>query len=266
MSQLRQRAPEREMILVGFDDGPGPDYQGENERVADPKLFLTALLERLGDFQRPRDETLLAQMQRRKDELRARFVAENDPHRADSPIYPGVLMEAMNDLLDDQAVVASDVGNCQMWARTFRRIATPESFMQSGVWNAMSYGLPTAMVAKMEFPRRDVVALAGDGAFLMTIGDLPTAVEYGANILMVVVNNGAFGQTTMQQQSIYGHVYGTLFRSPNFAQMAQACGAEGIRVSDPKHVGDALRQGLAATRERPALVEVMVADHPYPKL
>jgi pyruvate dehydrogenase (quinone)/pyruvate oxidase len=153
-----------------------------------------------------------------------------------------------------------------MWARTFRRIATPESFMQSGVWNAMSYALPTAIVAKMEFPNRDVVALAGDGAFLMTIGDLPTAGEYGANILMVILNDGAFGQTFMQQTNIYGHTYGTTFKSPNFAEIAQACGAEGIRVSDPKEVEGALRQGLAATKHQPALVEVMVAEHAYPKL
>ena len=198
--------------------------------------------------------------------IRASLAAQNEPHRGDQPIYPGVLMDAMNAVLDDNAVVASDVGNCQMWARTFRRIATPESFMQSGVWNAMSYGLPTAIVAKMEFPGRDVVALAGDGAFLMTIGDLPTAAEYGANILMVVLNDGAFGQTFMQQSNIYGHTYGTAFHSPDFAQIARACGAEGIRVTDPKDVEGALRQGLAATKKRPALVEVMVGRHPYPKI
>jgi len=130
----------------------------------------------------------------------------------------------------------------------------------------MSYGLPTALVAKMEFPDRDVVALAGDGAFLMTSGDLPTAAEYGANILIVILNDGAFGQTFMQQTNIYGHTYGTTFHSPHFADMAKACGAEGIRVSDPAEVESALRQGLAATRHRPALVEVMVAERPYPKI
>ena len=103
-------------------------------------------------------------------------------------------------VLDERAVVASDVGLCQMWARLYRNIATPESFMQSGVWNAMSFALPTAIVAKMEYPQRDVVALAGDGAFLMTIGDLPTAAEYGANIMMVVHNNSTFGQTYMQDR------------------------------------------------------------------
>ena len=138
--------------------------------------------------------------------------------------------------------------------------------MQSGVWNAMSYALPTAIVAKMEFPHRDVVALAGDGAFLMTSGDLPTAAEYGANILCVIMNNGTFGQTFMQQQNIYGHTYGTSFRSPNFADLAKACGAEGIRVSEPGEVEAALREGLAATKTKPALVEVMVSDSPYPKI
>jgi thiamine pyrophosphate-dependent acetolactate synthase large subunit-like protein len=201
-----------------------------------------------------------------KAALRRSIAAQGEPHRNDKPIYPGVLMDAMNSVLGDDAVVASDVGNCQMWARTYRRIATPQSFMQSGVWNAMSYALPTAIVAKMEFPQRDVVALAGDGAFLMTIGDLPTAVEYGANIMMVVLNDGAFGQTTMQQKNIYGHLYGTTFESPHFADIAKACGAEGIRVAEAGDVEDALKQGLAATRHKPALVEVMVTQAPYPKL
>jgi acetolactate synthase I/II/III large subunit len=266
MAELRHRAPERNLALVGFDDTPNGGYEGENQYVADPRLFLSALLEHLGNYRRPPDAGLQKQMADTKAALRRSIAAQGESHRNDRPIHPGVLMDAMNNVLDDAAVVASDVGNCQMWARTCRRIATPESFMQSGVWNAMSYALPTAIVAKMEFPQRDVVALAGDGAFLMTIGDLPTAVEYGANIMMVVLNDGAFGQTTMQQKNIYGHVYGTVFESPHFADIAKACGAEGIRVTDPGEVEGALRQALAATKSRPALLEVMVTQAPYPKL
>ena len=266
MTELRERAPERNCILVGFDDAANARYRGEDQRVADPGLFLTALLERLGSYQRPRNEALIGQMAEGKAIVRRSIAAQGEPHRDDKPIHPGVLMDAMNAVLGDDAVVASDVGNCQMWARTYRCIATPESFMQSGVWNAMSYGLPTAIVAKMEFPGRDVVALAGDGAFLMTIGDLPTAVEYGANILMVVLNDGAFGQTFTQQTHIYGHTYGTTFASPRFADIAKACGAEGIRVDDPKDVEPALRQALAATKKQPVLVEVMVGKAPYPKI
>ncbi|MGQ0752764.1 MAG: thiamine pyrophosphate-binding protein [Betaproteobacteria bacterium] len=266
IAELGKVAPERNAVVIGFDDGPGPRYRGEDERVADPKLFLSAVLARLNDFEKPRDEVLLQAMAAQKANIRRRLTSYNDPNRNARPVNPGVLMEALNAVLGADAVVASDVGNCQMWARAYRRITNPESFMQSGVWNAMCYGLPTAIAAKLEFPERDVVALAGDGAFLMTIGDLPTAAEYGANILMIVLNDGAFGQTYMQQTNIYGHTYGTSFASPDFAQIARACGAEGIRVDDPKNLEEVLRTGLATTKEKPALIEVMVSRHPYPKM
>jgi acetolactate synthase I/II/III large subunit len=265
LTELRERARDN-LILIGFDDVAEARYRGESERVADPKLFLNALLEQLSDHQHPRNESLIARLGEGKAALRRRLAEHNAPRRSDKPIHPGVLMDAMNAVLGDDAVVASDVGNCQQWARTFRLISNPEAFMQSGVWNAMSYALPTAIVAKMEHPERDVVALAGDGAFLMTIGDLPTAAEYGANVLMVVLNDGAFGQTLMQQTNIYGHTYGTAFRSPNFADMARACGAKGIRVTEPGDVESALREALAATKHMPALVDVVVADSPYPKI
>ena len=198
MSELKERAPEKNLILIGFDDAQNARYQGDDQRVADPALFLSALLERLGDYQRPRNEALIRQMAEGKAAIRRSLAAHSEQHRNDTPISPGVLMNAMNSVLGDDAVVASDVGNCQMWARTFRRIATPQSFMQ--------------------------------------------------------------------QTNIYGHTYGTTFQSPNFAEIARACGAQGIRVTDPGDVEAALRQGLAATRTQPALVEVMVAEQPYPKL
>jgi acetolactate synthase I/II/III large subunit len=266
MAALGAKIAEGKMIVVGFDDESDEGYRGDNQRVADPKLFLDAVLEWVGNEHRARDESLISQIAEAKASIRQSLVDQTTPHNGETPIYPGLVMEGMNNVLDDSAVVASDVGNCQMWARLHRRIATSESFMQSGAWNAMSFALPSALVAKMEFPERDVVALAGDGAFLMTIGDLPTAAEYGANIVMVVMNNGAFGQTFMQQKNIYGHTFGTSFDSPDFAAMARACGAEGIRVTEPGDIEDALRAGLAATKDRPALIEMVIADHPYPKM
>ncbi|MFC1664845.1 thiamine pyrophosphate-binding protein [Pseudomonadota bacterium] len=266
MAALQNFIGDKPFIIAGFDDRADVRYQGDGQKVVDPKLFLTALLQRLGSERGQGNKLLLSRIAGMKATIADSLASQNAPHRSETPIYPGVVMEAMNAVLDDDAIVASDVGNCQMWARLHRRITTPWSFMQSGVWNAMSFALPTALVAGMEMPDRDVVALAGDGAFLMTSGDLPTAAEYGANILIVIMNNGAFGQTFMQQQNIYGHTFGTTFTSPDFATMAHSCGAVGIRVSDPTQVTDALRDGLKATKDRPALVEMMVADSPYPSL
>lgn len=266
LSHLRAQAPEKPLVLVGFDDAADSRYREPDEFVADPKRFLVALIARLDGASRPPDETLLRALAEGKAALRRSLATQIAAHRTERPIHPGVLMEALDSVLEKDAVLASDVGNCQMWARTLRRIETAESFLQSGVWNAMSFALPTAIVAKMEFPARQVVALAGDGALLMTLGELPTAVEHGANILVVVLNDGAFGQTYLQQMGLYGHSYGTTFCSPCFAEIARACGAEGVRVEDPSELEPALRRTLDATRERPALLEVMVARSPYARL
>jgi pyruvate oxidase len=266
MVALGQSVPEDKLMVAGFDDHITQQYRGDYQRVADPKLFLDALRDRLGNFHRPRDETMIKMLADAKAAIKMKLADQNAPHRNDKPIFPGMLMDALNAVLDDSAILASDVGSCQMWLRRHKRIVTPESFMQSGVWNAMSYGFPTAMVAKLEFPERHVIGIAGDGAFLMTSGDLPTAAEYSANIVMIVMNNGTFGQTLMQQQGLYGHTYGTSFTSPDFAMFAKSCGCEGIRVDDPADLEDALRQALKATKEKPALLEVMTGDFAYPKI
>ena len=109
-----------------------------------------------------------------------------------------------------------------MFARYYVPLTNQFSFMQSGVWNAMSFALPTAIVAKMEYPERDVIGLVGDGAFLMTIGDFVTASEYGADIVMIVLNDGSYGQIDRQQQNLYGAAYGCDFKSPHFADMARS--------------------------------------------
>jgi acetolactate synthase-1/2/3 large subunit len=266
MVALTMSVPEDRLMVAGYDDRKTEHYRGDFQRAADPGLFLEALAARLGNFHAAPNAAMVKMLAEAKTDIRRTLAAQNAPHRNDTPIFPGILMDAMNAVLADDAIVASDVGSCQMWLRRHRRIVTPESFMQSGVWNAMSYGFPTAMVAKLEFPERDVIGIAGDGAFLMTSGDLPTAAEYDANILMIVLNNGTFGQTFMQQQGLYGHTYGTSFTSPDFAMMAKACGCEGMRVSDPGALEDALRQGLAATWHKPVLLEVMTGDYPYPRI
>lgn len=266
MTEIAGYVGDTPTIVAGFDDAPNGRYRGDGQCVADPKLFLAALVARLGNAHKPADQALLARIARMKAAAKTMLAERDAPHRGETPIHPAVLMDAMNALFDDDTVLASDVGNCQMWTRLHRKIANPLSFMQSGVWNAMSYALPTALVAGMEMPDRTVVAIAGDGAFLMTNGDLPTAAEYGANILMIVMNNGAFVQTYNQQLGLYGHTYGTEFDAPDFAMMARSCNAAGIRVDDPAQVTDALRDALAETKHRPALLEVMVSRTQYPTL
>lgn len=258
---LKEVAPE-ESILVGFDDFEDENYSRKDEIVADPKLFLSALLKRLKGEARPVNEEVKGEIARIRSEFKEAVSAYLDGGRDETPVHPGFIVETVAGMIDLDAVVVSDVGNCQMWGRFYLPITNPESFLQSGVWNAMSYCLPTAIVAKLEYPGRQVVGISGDGAFLMTIGDFVTACEYGANVVFVIFNDGAFSQMIGQQEKLYGEAYGCEFQSPNFAEIANACGGFGIRVEKPDDLAPALEKAFAA--DAPSIVDVSTTYKPIP--
>ncbi len=263
VAHVEGHAPARR-IFVGFDDAEDAHYGGADQIVADPKMFLRALEERLADESRPVNEGLREEIARGKADLRAQAANVIKGHEGDVPIHPALLMERLAAHVKPDAILVSDVGNCQMFARYYMPLRNPFSFMQSGVWNAMSFALPTAIVAKMEYPHRDVVGLVGDGAFLMTIGDFVTASELGANIVMVVLNDGAYGQIDRQQQNLYGAAYGCDFQSPRFAEMARSFDAFGVRVENPADLDAAIEQALSAGK--PAILEVMTREQPLPNI
>jgi thiamine pyrophosphate-dependent acetolactate synthase large subunit-like protein len=258
---LAEFAPEDRM-LVGFDDKEDEHYSRKDEIAADPKLFLAALLDRVRGEKRPVNEELKKTIAETRAEFRESVKTFLDGSRSLKPVHSGFILETISGILKPDSIVVSDVGNCQMWARYYLPFRNPESFMQSGVWNAMSFALPTAIVAKMVFPERDVIGIAGDGASLMTIGDFVTACDYSANIIMVVFNDGAYSQMIGQQQRLYGTVYGLDFKSPDFAAIAEACGGLGIRVEEPGDLAGALEKALSAGV--PAIVDVVTSYYELP--
>ena len=119
----------------------------------------------------------------------------------------------------------------------------------------MGYGVPAAVAAKLLHPERDVVAIAGDGDFLMTGQELATAVQYDASIVVLIVNNGMYGTIRMHQERHYpGRVSGTDLVNPDFAALAQAFGAYGVTVERTKDFAAAFEEALAAGR--PAVIEL----------
>ncbi|MEE9240782.1 MAG: thiamine pyrophosphate-binding protein [bacterium] len=261
VDHLDNFAPEDRM-LVGFDDEEDEHYSRKDEIVADPNLFLSALLERVRGEARPVNEELKRSLAETRAEFRESVKKHLEGSHSLKPVHSGFILETIAELVKPDTIVVSDVGNCQMWARYCLPFHNPESFMQSGVWNAMSFALPTAIVAKMEFPGRDVIGIAGDGASLMTIGDFVTACEYGANIVMVIFNDGAYSQMIGQQTKLYGTAYGCDFKSPDFAEISRACGGLGIRVEEPGDLAGALKEALAANL--PAIVDVATSFYELP--
>jgi acetolactate synthase-1/2/3 large subunit len=121
----------------------------------------------------------------------------------------------------------------------------------------MGYGVPAAIAAKLAAPERTVVCFAGDGDFLMSGNELATAVQYGAAIIVVVVNNGMYGTIRMHQEKHYpGRVSGTELANPHFAAFARAFGAMGEIVEDTAQFAPAFERCLASGK--PAVIDVKI--------
>ncbi len=119
----------------------------------------------------------------------------------------------------------------------------------------MGYGVPAAIGAKIAQPEREVIAFAGDGCFLMTGQELATAVQYGANVVIVVVDNGSYGTIRMHQERHYpGRTIATDLINPDFAAYARAFGAWAVTVERTEDFAPALAEARAAGR--PALIHL----------
>jgi acetolactate synthase I/II/III large subunit len=168
----------------------------------------------------------------------------------------GQALAAMRERLPDDAVVASGAGNYAIWLHRyfqFRRHGT-QLAPKSG---AMGFGLPAALAAKVVHPGRAVVAVAGDGDFLMCAQELATAVQHRLDVVVLVVNNGRLGTIRMHQERAYpGRVVGTDLQNPDFGALAEAYGAAGETVADTAAFPDALERALTAGR--PAVLDLRV--------
>jgi acetolactate synthase-1/2/3 large subunit len=121
----------------------------------------------------------------------------------------------------------------------------------------MGYGLPAAIAAKLAHPNRSVICLAGDGCFQMTGQEFGTAVQYGANVVVLVVDNGIYGTIRMHQERAYpGRVHATDLVNPDFAALARAYGGAGFTVASTADIAPALDAALAA--DVPALVHLKI--------
>ncbi|OZI19078.1 thiamine pyrophosphate-binding protein [Bordetella genomosp. 9] len=174
------------------------------------------------------------------------------------PVDMGRVMVHLREQLPADTIVSNGAGNYTLWVQRFyqyRGIRT-QLAPTSGT---MGYGMPAAVAAKLAHPDRTVVCFAGDGCFLMNGQELATAVQYGLNILVIVVNNGMYGSIRMHQERHYpGRVCATELRNPDFAQMAHAYGAYGEVVERTDDFPAALARARSAGT--PALLELRVSQ------
>lgn len=234
---------------------PDPDEIG---RVYRPELAVVAastpFLEALADVPPPAARPWAAETERLHAAHR-RWRFEPDP-------TPGELQLArvvrhVSDRLSEDAIVTSGAGNYAVWVHRYtchRRFRT----QLAPVSGSMGYGLPAAVAAKIRHPEREVVCFAGDGCFQMTMQEFGTAAQEGANILVLVVDNGIYATIRMHQERRYPErTIGTQMRNPDFAALARAYGGFGATVRHDDEFPDAFEE--ARRSGKPAILHLMVS-------
>ncbi len=178
---------------------------------------------------------------RRRFELATRIPA-TEGNRA-GVAYEDV-MRVLAEVLGPDVVIVSDAGNFYGWLATYHRFRRPYTYVGPAS-GAMGYGLPAAIGAKIARPGSPVVCLSGDGGFMMTVGEIETAVRYKVPVVAIVLDNERHGTIRMHQEARYpGRVIGTDLGRTDFSLVARGLGAAGCVVTDASEFGSALTAAL----------------------
>jgi acetolactate synthase-1/2/3 large subunit len=187
---------------------------------------------------------------------RADYLANLEPQPMPGTVQLGEIVRWLSKTLPPDAILTNGAGNYTGWVhrhhqhRQFRTQLAPTS-------GAMGYGVPAAIAAKLTYPERAVIAFAGDGCFLMNGQELATAMQYGAAIIVIVINNGMYGTIRMHQEREYpARESGTALRNPDFVALARAYGAHAERVAHTAEFMPAFERARACGL--PALIELRI--------
>ena len=161
-------------------------------------------------------------------------------------IKPQAVIRELHRLTNGDAVIATDVGQHQMWVAQFYPFARSRHLITSGGLGTMGFGLPAAIGAQLAFRNQLVIAVVGDGGFQMTNQELATAVQYGLPVKILIMNNGYLGMVRQWQEMFHERTYSEVDISiaPDFVKLAEAYGATGFRAERPDELHDILSAGL----------------------
>ena len=221
---------------------PDPDELG---RVYEPTLGIVASGPRFAralEEHEPLERTDHDRLERAHEEYLETLDGRELPGAVELTGVMGVLRE----LLGPDAILTSGAGNFTVWAHRFYRFRRYRTQL-APLSGAMGYGVPAAIAAKLVHPDRDVVCVAGDGDFLMSLPELATACQHETAIVVLVVDNGMYGTIRMHQERRFpGRVSGTVLANPDIAALARSFGAYGERIEQTADVPAALERALAA--------------------
>lgn len=168
------------------------------------------------------------------------------------------VVEEIYRLTKGDAIIVTDVGQHQMWAAQYYKYPKPRTLLTSGGLGTMGYGLGAAIGAKVGCPEKTVLNIAGDGCFRMNMNEIATAARYNIPVIEVVINNHVLGMVRQWQTLFYGKRYSQTVLNDNvdFVKVAEALGAEGIRVTKKEELAPAIERAISLGR--PVVIDCVI--------
>ena len=261
--KLSAFAPQAKVIHIDIDPAEiGKNVEPQIPIVGDARRVLADLVAELKGMERT--PGLTRDWLARIEELRAQHPLEY--HDEGEGIPPQFVVQEIDRVTGGDAVIATDVGQHQMWACQYFRYTQPRQLVSSGGLGTMGFGLPAAIGAQIGRPDKQVIDIGGDGSFQMTMQELGTAMTYEVPVVVAILNNRYLGMVRQWQDLFWNKRYShTYFETqPDFAKIAEAYGAYGATVTEKDQVADVLREAIKDPR--PAVIDFHVRqeENVYP--
>jgi acetolactate synthase I/II/III large subunit len=247
-------APEAKIIHVDIDPAElGKIRRPDVPIVGDCRRVITELVRALQPLEQP-DRT---EWRSRISGWQERFPLHYDPPADGDALKPQFVMEVLRDSAPEGTILASGVGQHQMWASQYWRFTEPYSWVNSGGLGTMGFCVPAAIGAKVGRPDRTVWAVDGDGCFQMTAQELVTASSERIPIKVAILNNAYLGMVRQWQEMFYEERYSEVYLSPDlpdYVKWAEAMGCVGFRVESPEEVAPTIEKANAID-DRPVVID-----------
>jgi acetolactate synthase-1/2/3 large subunit len=207
--------------------------------VGDAKIILKAILDEMAKTAK-KERTL---WRKRVEETKATYDPKNEIKKE---LTAPQVLRLIRKILPNDAIVATEVGQNQMWAAHYFEAYLPRTYITSGGLGTMGFGFPASIGAKVAKPEKIVLDIAGDGSFLMTEQDLATSVSENIPVIVCILNNSVLGMVAQWQRLFYGKRYSAvkLGKIPDFVKLAEAYGAQGVRAESYEKIEKAVKDAM----------------------
>ena len=249
-TNTKRFAPSAKVIHVDIDDAEinkniGVDYA----IVSDAETFLEKVMPYIKEAKHDAWRAQIAEWQTKLD-----YVPKDD----ESVIHPHQLLRTVAEETPEDTIIATDVGQHQLWSAQYNGRKHVRQFLTSGGLGTMGFGYGAALGAQVAFPDRTVVHITGDGSFHMNLNEICTAVSYNLPVITIIMNNRVLGNVRQWQTMFYGSRYSQTdpHRKTDYVKLADAFGARGFRVSNIAELRDALREAMKRTG--PVLIDAQI--------